>query len=247
MKKSGGIFMNLNFFDLAWPWIGGFVALVLLGLLFFTDVLRSEKSISRWRDLVWLSWAAACAFFLHNLEEYGVDLFGRFHEFPNTFATILHTTSTVGGQPPNAFFTAINISVVWLAGPIAALLSRRHPLVGLSMYGLMFGNALSHMTPFFSSVGYNPGALTAIILFFPLAFWVAYTCFGPGKLSYKAMFVLLATGAIVMIVLLGSANLFLNGKIGSTVVVMIQIANAGMLLLNTWLAEKWLGNRLFSK
>jgi hypothetical protein len=53
----------------------------LLGLMFGTNVLRSDLSVSRWRDLVWLSWAATAAYLVHNVEEYGVDLLGREHAF----------------------------------------------------------------------------------------------------------------------------------------------------------------------
>ncbi|MBT8339105.1 MAG: hypothetical protein HKP58_15880 [Desulfatitalea sp.] len=56
--------MNMNRFDIAWPWIGGAAALVLLVLLFGTDLLRSEKRTSRWRDRVWLAWMAAFPFLI---------------------------------------------------------------------------------------------------------------------------------------------------------------------------------------
>lgn len=69
--------MNTSF-----PWLGLAGAIVLLLLLFGSNILRSDKAVSRWRDLTWLSWAGATAYLIHNVEEYGIDLFGRTYAFP---------------------------------------------------------------------------------------------------------------------------------------------------------------------
>jgi hypothetical protein len=45
----------------SFPWIGLIGAVLLLGLLFGTEELQADKSVSRWRDLTWLSWAGAAA------------------------------------------------------------------------------------------------------------------------------------------------------------------------------------------
>lgn len=230
---------NLSWFDIAWPFIGGAGALFLLFLLFQTNRLRSDMNKSRWYDIVWLSWLGAVAYMIHNFEEYGIDIYGRLHEFPETFATILNTANSVGGTPPNAFFTAINLSIVWVGAPIAALLSRRHPLIGLAMYGIMFVNALSHIVPVLTGIGYTPGLLTSIVIFLPLSGWCAYACFGRHQLSYAAMFTVILVSIIAHTVLLGSAMLFINGVISSDVVVFIQVINGGLVLLISWLAEKW--------
>jgi len=51
--------MTWSWFQLAFPWIGGAGAIVLVILLFGTNWLRSDPRSSRWRDPVWLSWVAA--------------------------------------------------------------------------------------------------------------------------------------------------------------------------------------------
>jgi len=66
----------------SFPWLGLAGAIVLLLLLFGSNILRSDKAVSRWRDLTWLSWAGATAYLIHNVEEYGIDLFGRTYAFP---------------------------------------------------------------------------------------------------------------------------------------------------------------------
>lgn len=236
--------MKLHWFDIVWPWIGGAGAIVLLTMLFKTIRLRSNMTQTRWYDVTWLSWLAVFAYLAHNVEEYGIDLYGRLHEFPNTMATILHTASSPGGLPPNAFFTAVNLSIVWAAAPIAALLSPRHPLIGLSMYGIMFVNALSHLVPLVTGIGYTPGLLTAMVLFLPLSAWIVRASFGPNKLSYKAMIVIIAISVIAHIILLGSAILYTKAVIGSHAVVSIQVVNAGFMLLLSWLAEQWRSGEL---
>jgi len=42
----------MSWFETFFPWIGLVAAVVLLALMFGTDVLRSDLSVSRWRDLV---------------------------------------------------------------------------------------------------------------------------------------------------------------------------------------------------
>ena len=235
--------MNMTWFDWAWPWIGAVAAVVLLILLFTTDKLRSDKSVSRWRDITWLAWVAACAFFVHNLEEYGIDLLGNWHEFPNTFVRQMHADTSKGGLPPTAFFTAINMSAVWFTGPVAALLSKKHRLVGLAVFGMMFENALSHLGAL--STGYNPGTFTSAVLFLPLFFWTVYACFGRGRMAYRGLFAILITGAIFIGILLVSSQLYLNGVLGTPVLVFLQAVNGPLLLFNTWVAEKLIGEKLW--
>jgi Protein of unknown function with HXXEE motif len=231
--------MEWSWIDLAFPWIGGLAALVLLVLLFGTNLLRSEPGSSRWRDRTWLSWLAMVIYLLHNVEEYGIDLYGRLHEFPRGIAEVLKLPPYPDCPIPPAFFLAVNLPLFWVAAPIAALVSRRHPLVGLSIYSIIFINALVHIGPVVAGLGYNSGLLTALVLFLPSSIWVAHVCFGPGRLSYKGMALLIADGVILHIILMGSLQLFVRGMITSSTLVGIQVANAVLFLLIPWLGEKW--------
>ncbi len=178
-------------------------------------------------------------YLIHNGEEYGIDLFGRLHEFPADIAAALKLPPYPDCPIPPAFFLAVNLPLFWIGAPIAALLSRRHPLVGLTFYSVIFINGLVHVGPVLAGVGYSSGLLTAIVLFLPVSAWVAYACFGPGRLSYKAMALLVAGGVILHVILMGSLQLFVRGVIGSAALVWIQVANAVLFLLIPWIGEKW--------
>ena len=84
--------MNRSWTDAAlviFPWMGGGAAIVLFILLFGTRLLQSEPGSSRWHDRVWLSWLAVVIYLLHNVEEYGIDVFGRMTQFPAEICSVL--------------------------------------------------------------------------------------------------------------------------------------------------------------
>lgn len=217
--------MKWSWLDLNFPWVGAAAAVLLLVLLLFTDRLRSDLNQPRWKDLRWLSWLAVVIYLIHNVEEYGVDLLGQVHAFPQSMCATL-------GQPPYPFcpipapfYLAVNLPLFWLGAPFAAMMSRRHPVLGLAVYGVIFVNALTHLGAFVRA-GYNPGALTALVLFLPASFWVARVCFGKHGLRYRALAFIVANGVLLHIVLAGSMMLFLHGAIGAEALTAIQILNA---------------------
>lgn len=239
--------MKWSWIDIAFPWIGLAVAAVLLVLLFGTDLLRSEESTSRWRDRVWFSWMAMALYLIHNGEEYGIDLFGHLHAFPDSLCTTLKLPAYPGCPMPPAFFLAVNLPLFWVGAPLAALLSRRHPLFGLTFYGVVFTNGLVHVLPLLAGRGYGPGTLTAALLFLPISAWVAYACFGKGRLSYKALAVLVADGVLLHAILMGSMFLFIHGAFNGSTLVTIQILNAILFLAIPWFGGKWLGDEVFRR
>lgn len=227
-----------NWLDLNFPWIGLGGAVILFALMFGTNLLRHDLTLSRWRDPVWLAWFGALAYLIHNAEEYGLDLLGQHHAFPDALCTNLGLGPFPACPLPHAFFLAVNLPMFWLVAPLAALIARRHPFAGLSVYSVIFINALVHIGPMLATQSYNPGALSALLIFLPASLWVAHTCFGEDKLSYKALALLIATGIIVHVVLMGSVMIFIHGTIGATALVLIQIVNAALVLLIPLGAEK---------
>lgn len=240
--------MNKSWTDVAlvlFPWIGGGAAVVLLVLLFGTRLLQSEPGASRWYDRVWLSWLALTIYLLHNVEEYGIDVFGRMTRFPAEICSVLKLPAPPDCPIPASYFLAVNVPAIWVAATIAALLSRRDPLIGLAFYGLIFVNLFFHiMPPLVAGAGFGPGTLTAIALFVPVSVWIIHACFGAGRLSYKALALIFFNGVLFHIFLTGPLILFINGKIGSAALVGSQLANAVVFLLVPWLGEKWRGGVL---
>ncbi len=232
---------NWSWFDLNFPWIGGATAVALLVLLFATNVLRADPSKSRWHDYTWLSWMGLVAYLLHNLEEYGIDMHGRLHGFPQDIIAIMKLPPYPDCPIPPLYFVAVNVTAFWIAAPIASLLSRRHPLVGLSVYSIVIINIFFHVGPLLFGPGYGAGTLTAIVIFIPLAIWVARACFGPGRMPYWALALLVVGGIIFHAMLTAPMILFLNGMIGTTVLVMTQVANPFLLMLILLLGERWHG------
>jgi len=83
------------------------------------------------------------------------------------------------GGLPLFFFPYINITAMWVFAPIAALCARKNPAVGLSFYGFMAVNALTHIgstAVLGGDILANPGNVTGIFLFVPLAIWVYHVC-----------------------------------------------------------------------
>lgn len=229
----------MDWFIISFGWIGLVAALVLLALLFSTDRLRTDTSISRWRDLTWLSWAAVAAYLLHNAEEYAIDLYGQLYAFPAAMCANFGYGPYPDCPVPPLFFTAVNVPMFWLAGPIAALLSRRHPLTGLTLYSVISINAAVHIVGALAAGSYNPGLLTAVLFFVPLSAWVGYALFGKNGLSYKAMAFLVILGVAAHATLAGSIFALRTGAIGATTAAALQCLNAALLLGAPWFAERF--------
>ena len=219
---------------------------MLLVLLFSTNRLRHDITISRWHDLTWLSWAGAAAYLIHNVEEYGIDLTGQSYAFPTSFCGLFGFRDVAHCPAAPAFFTSVNVPMFWFAAPIAAMLSGRHPLIGLSVYGVMSVNLVTHVVGGIAAgTIYNPGWLTALLLFLPLTTWMVHALFGKGKLPDCALIYLVGWGAMLHLVLAGSVLPLMKGLTTSTMpVIFVQVINAGLFLAAPWLAERWRGGIL---
>ncbi|MGA9190324.1 MAG: HXXEE domain-containing protein [Anaerolineales bacterium] len=119
-----------------------------------------------------LLWANLIALFLHQFEEY---------RFPGTFPGMMNTVMFNSPHPdryPLNTNTAlvINVSVGWLAFLMAALLGAGALWLGIATMLVSIGNVLAHTFLFNIKGGtrYNPGMLTAITLFAPIAISFGY-------------------------------------------------------------------------
>jgi len=230
--------MSLN---ISFPWIGLAMALALLVLLFTTDVLRSDRSVGRWHDLTWLSWVGVTAYLLHNVEEYGVDLYGQFHAFPASMCSVLGFHVFSQCPVPAAFFTLVNVPMFWFSAPIGAIMSSRHPLAGLAIYGVMAINVVAHVAGgIVTGSIYNPGWLTAVFLFLPLTVWMIYSQFVQGRLAWAALVFTFGLGVFLHMVLLGSVLPLVKGWVQTPVPAMLaQVINAVLFIVIPVVAERW--------
>jgi hypothetical protein len=228
-----------DWFDLAWPWIGLGFASALIVLLGTTPLLRSDRSVPRWRDLRWLSFLAVAVYMVHNVEEYGIAANGVAHAFPDSLCTLLGQPAyPVCGIPP-AFYLFVNIPLVWIAGLLAAVLATRIGLAALTLWGVIGVNAVVHIAPAIALREYDPGLVTAIVLFVPLTVMTAVAVVGrQGRYRRPAGLVLVLAGVLLHVVLAGSAVLFLRGAIPDWLLLAAQPAALVLGYLIVWAGER---------
>lgn len=231
--------MNFTWFDMNWSWIGLGISALLLILLFATNIFRSKLDISRWRDPVWLAWLAPAAYMVHQFEEYGIDMFGKAFAFPDVLCAANGLPAYPECSVPEATFAAINVPGIWIAGLVCALLSRKHTLIGLSLYAIFSTNAIAHIGVAIATSTYNPGVLTSFLIQLPLSVWVFYAMSGNKAVRKSGLVTLFFAGVLLSAVLLGSVKSFARGMISGEILIAIQILNPALVLFVVWLKEKW--------
>ena len=207
-----------------WPWIG-LGAGSLLFVLLTTNALRSDRSVSRWRDIGWLTWAAVCAYLLHQFEEHGIDVQGKAYAFRAVLCGNIGFADAGTCPVPVAFITAVNIAAVWAAGPLSALMAARWPVIGLSFFAIPATNLFAHAVPALTSQSYNPGLVTALALFLPLSLLAFAAAITRYHLGVRAVLATLFAGAVMHAILMGSLMSYVNGRFGLDTLLILQIAN----------------------
>lgn len=184
-------------FFYAWPWMGLGMAVIMLVLLFGTNLLRSNTG-SRWLDPVWLAWVAMPAYLIHQFEEYACNF------VDGSFVIIDQVFVNAGAMVdlsnlPLAYFPEVNIALVWVGVPICAFLSRKNPVIGLAPYGFILVNGLMHCMGTLTGMmplELNPGFWTGIFVFLPLACIVIYASIKKKIMSGGALAVSLVAGVL---------------------------------------------------
>ncbi|MFD0897397.1 HXXEE domain-containing protein [Loigolactobacillus binensis] len=214
---------NVAWYFQIWPWIGLGGAISILILLFTTNILRSNFNQNRWLDPFWLAWLCNAAYLIHNVEEYGIDLTGRSYGFPQSIAEL------AGKAPGGMFFVAVNITMFWIAGPLAAVLARYKgsKMLASAMASIMFINAITHTLPAIITKSYDTGLLTALIIFFPITLWTYYVIFIRTNKNYRALCTSISLGLFYHIMLFVSIlGLFKPGIAGTNIVALIMFFGA---------------------
>jgi hypothetical protein len=217
-------------FYLVWPYMGLGAAL-LLALLLTTDALRSDRTVSRWRDLVWLAWLGTLAYLVHQFEEHGIDALGATYAFRGEMCRNFGFPDVEACPIPFSFVTAVNISVVWVFGPAAALLGRRRPELALAFFAVPIINAIPHIVPAAAQGTYNAGLVTAIVIFVPLSLWVFHVALSRYRLGWRAVIATLVAGVVYHVIMIASAAVFVAGRLDVLVLDAIQVINPALILL----------------
>lgn len=152
----------MNFMRLHWFDVGLVFALVTGGMLLFSHLPPLSS----------LLWVSLISLFLHQFEEY---------RYPGYFPGMMNTVMFASKQPdryPLNTNTAliVNVLVGWLLYVLAALLADRALWLGIATILVSVGNFFAHAL-LFNIKGktlYNPGMLTAILLFAPIALYFGY-------------------------------------------------------------------------
>jgi len=217
-------------FALVWPWIGIGAAGLLLVLL-CTNALRGDRAATRWADMTWLTWAGTFVYLVHQFEEHGIDATDHAYAFRGFLCAAVGFPDPNACPVPLSFITVVNVAAVWFVGPLSALLAPRWPAIGLSFFAIPAINLFAHAGPAVLSGRYNPGLVTALVLFLPLcliAFAAAVTRYGLGL---RSIFATLFAGVVLHIVLMTSLMTFIDGRLGLEGLILLQIANPFLSIL----------------
>ncbi|MEO1390925.1 MAG: HXXEE domain-containing protein [Cyanobacteria bacterium J06634_6] len=153
-----------------WMKIGTYAAPFLI-FIFFS--VSSKKTTSILTDTKLMSALFLVAYIIHQFEEHWIDLLGEryafYHDVNQLILEVLNAQgSTIMPLSPEAIYV-INTSLVWLVGILAIWRSPDHLFSSLAMAGITLINGMSHIVLGVAKQAYNPGLLSAIVVFLPLA------------------------------------------------------------------------------
>ncbi|MEM9538081.1 MAG: HXXEE domain-containing protein [Cyanobacteria bacterium P01_E01_bin.42] len=151
-----------------WMKIGTYVAPFLL-FLFFSS--RQEAENPTFFDGKSIALLMLIAYFIHQYEEHWLDLYGNYYAFFTSTNELLRDVLGIENNDiviltREAIF-AINTSLVWLVGAIAIWRSPKHFFPTIAMAGIILVNAMTHIIAGLFKQSYNPGLLTAVVIFIP--------------------------------------------------------------------------------
>ena len=152
----------MNFLRLHWFDLGFVLAFVIGGVLLLSNL----------NSVALLLWVSLISLLIHQFEEYRYPGY-----FPGMMNTVMFSSKHPDRYPLNsntAFI--INVLVGWLSYFLAAVFGEKYLWLGIATILVSVGNFIAH-TFLFNIKGktiYNPGMLTAIVFFLPIATYFGY-------------------------------------------------------------------------
>ena len=198
----------MNTLDLlwyVWPWTGFGIGIAIMFSLFFSKSYQDTDGKSKFKNPTWIAWVIAAAYLIHVLEEYGMHVENGQYELITSF--VERGIDAKFGGIPLAFFPYLNMMLTWVALPVAAVISKRNPVIGLSGMGFLLVNALTHIMGSVAmgiSFSENAGVVTGLFLFIPIFIWAVYACKKEQLLPSKGLAIAIISGVI------GHMSLFLG-------------------------------------
>ncbi len=128
------------------------------------------------------------AYLLHQFEEHGVDALGNSYAFQASANGLLGPILGCGSGTEcpltvDAIFWA-NTLLVWWPYGLAIVVGTERRFMVVSVAGLTLANALAHLVPAIVFGAYNPGLVSALLLFVPAGIatvWTARRVWGVSR------------------------------------------------------------------
>ncbi|MEM1384257.1 MAG: HXXEE domain-containing protein [Pseudomonadota bacterium] len=185
-----------------WMKIGTFAAPILVFMGFAARPAGAEPVGS---DLKLLAVLMAAAYMTHQFEEHWVDALGRLYplrDFLNQALSAAFGPEAASAMTPQAIFF-INTSVVWLAAFLAIWGAPDHVFPALAMAGVIIVNGVAHIGQAIAAGAYNPGLITAILLFLPVSLAVFRAVWVNGQAGAIQIAAGIAWGFLAHVILIG--------------------------------------------
>ncbi|MDX2009232.1 MAG: HXXEE domain-containing protein [Myxococcaceae bacterium] len=207
-----------------WPWVGLGLAPLLLTWLFVTTRGRARATDPAF--VLGLLWPM---YLVHQFEEHGVDVLGRRFAFLGDLCVTLGHAEVATCPAGPAFIFVVNVVACQVAFAVTEASCAHRPLLALFGWSVPLVNALAHLgAAVKNGFSYNPGLLTAVVLFVPLGLWAVRTALRAQVVSARVVPLVVASGVVVHGVLIGSLLLRSAGVVSDPVVLVMNALNGAV-------------------
>jgi len=207
MKDTAGIeFLDAadaSWLDRNWMWISAAIGAVTAFFLFAHD-----RTLSRQH---WYGLLLSCVYAVHQVEEHGCDIFGRYYMFVPIFNKSV--ASRIGVAVTARGATYINLISIWISFPVCVYLSTPENLYmpAAISWGTAVVNGLTgHLIPLVNE--YIPGAVQSIFMV-PFGLRVLVVIFSAESGWFRGVVIPLVVGVVFhLVALIAPFALFEEGK-----------------------------------
>lgn len=208
-----------------WPYAGLLAAVLLLAIQWRERVSSATGLESALRDPAFVLSLLWPMYLVHQFEEHGVDLLGRRFAFLGDICATVGEPDVARCPADAAFIFVVNVVACPMAFVMPLVWRRTRPLLAAFGWSVPLVNAVAHVGTAVVHRAYNPGLLTAAILFVPLGAWMVRVMLAAGHLARSQVPLLFVTGGVLHAVLIGSLLAREHGLIGHTTLLLVNAVN----------------------